>query len=196
MRKILAALFLLTLTVSSKANTVYEILIPPAGDLQMITGYITTDGTMGFIQRNNIISWDLTLYSRSLDVNYGLPDGEFIFTNLNSTLRFGSDGGRSPYGAYATDSTVAITSGDDFFDLESNPICGNVSCAQAVITGTNAEYFRICDAIGRCDVSEVGLSNYFLLADHGTEMSTPIPSSLTLFLSGLGLLGWARWKRN
>jgi hypothetical protein len=84
--------------------TVYTVSLPPTGDLTL-TGTITTDGNLGALTRADILDWDLTVYSASLSAG-------FEFTPLTSTLTMYSDGGRVPYVAIATATTLTLPSTD------------------------------------------------------------------------------------
>jgi hypothetical protein len=84
--------------------TVYTVDLPATGDLTL-TGTITTDGDLGALTRADILGWDLTVYSASLAAG-------FEFTPLTSTLTMYSDGGRDPYVAIATATTLTLPSTD------------------------------------------------------------------------------------
>ena len=93
--------------------TVYTVDLPAAGDLTL-TGTITTDGDLGTLTRADILDCDLTVYSASLAAG-------FEFTPLTSTLTMYSDGGRDPYVAIATATTLTLPSTDYVFNLEKEP---------------------------------------------------------------------------
>jgi len=72
------------------------------------------------------LDWDLTVYSASLSAGFEFL-GPGHGSDVNSTLRLDSDGGRSPDGAIATATTLTLPSTDYVFDLEKVPVGGYVS---------------------------------------------------------------------
>ena len=200
---------------SATAATVYTVDLPPTGDLTL-TGTITTDGNLGIITRADILDWDVTVYSASLSAG-------FEFTPLTSTLTSYSAGGRSPYGAIATATTLTLPSTDYVFDLEKLPV-GGIRFAdpygQAVVDGAGSEYFRVETTDGRYDEVQIGLNFPLQLANAGVTSSdnndqggnnndqggnnnyqgnnlsqVSLPATLPLFATGLGALGLIGWCR-
>jgi hypothetical protein len=153
--------------------TVYTISLPSTGDLTL-TGTITTDGKLGTLTRADILDWDLTVYSASLSA-------DFEFTPLTSTLTMYSDGGRSPYVAIATATTLSLPSTDYVFDLEKVPV-GGVRFVdpygQAVVDGAGSEYFRVETTDGRYDEVQIGLLYPLQLADAGVQLPVPFMSDV------------------
>jgi hypothetical protein len=148
---------------SATANIIYTINLPPTGDLTL-TGTITTDGNLGTLTRADILDWDLTVYSASLSAG-------FEFTPLTSTLTMYSDGGRSPYVAIATATTLTLPSTDYVFNLEKANTPPYVDpYGQAVVDGAGSEYFRVETMDGRYDEVQIGLSYPLQLADAGVQI--------------------------
>jgi Bacterial Ig-like domain len=149
--------------------TVYTVDLPATGDLTL-TGTITTDGNLGALTRADILDWDLTVYSASLSAG-------FEFTPLTSTLTMYSDGGRDPYVAIATATTLTLPSTDYVFNLE--PANGYVPpYGQAVVDGAGSEYFRVDLGGVRYDEVQIGLSYPLQLADAGVQLPVPFMSDV------------------
>jgi hypothetical protein len=151
--------------------TVYTVDLPATGDLTL-TGTITTDGNLGIITRADILDWDLTVWSASLSSGYE-------FTPLTSTLTLYSDGGRSPYGAIATATTLTLPSSDYVFNLEPANAPPYVDpYGQAVVDGAGSEYFRVETTDGRYDEVEIGVPFPLQLADAGVQLPVPFMSDV------------------
>jgi hypothetical protein len=185
----------------AQANIIYNIALPPTGDLSA-SGTLTTDGSLGLLTLANVVDWDITVFSASLSYGFnflsrphGPPPAGPPGPPYNSTLRLDS--------AIATDTTLFLPY-PSVFDLESVLVCGQ-RCGQVVVTpappGGNVEYFRTCTAAQVCDVVEIGLPlSGVQLANGGVEVAppsaVPSPASLPLFAAGLGVTAWmARRKK-
>jgi len=109
---------------------------------------------------------DLTVYSASLAAG-------FEFTPLTSTLTMYSDGGRDPYVAIATATTLTLPSTDYVFNLEKAPSYNVPPYGQAVVDGAGSEYFRVDLGGTRYDEVQIGLSYPLQLADAGVQLPVP-----------------------
>jgi len=114
---------------------------------------------------------DLTVYSASLAAG-------FEFTPLTSTLTMYSDGGRSPYVAIATATTLTLPSTDYVFNLEKAPSYNVPPYGQAVVDGAGSEYFRVDLGGLRYDEVQIGLNYPLQLADAGVQLPVPFISDV------------------
>ena len=147
-----------------------------------VTGFITTDGTIGTLSSTDIVDWNLTLndgYGNTVDL---IPSNSTVgntgtdLTASSSDLMFNFSGGFGAFsfngsaapslGQLCYDSTTncALTPGVDLYD-----VAGVIPCA----------YYG-------CNAGETGNQS---IASDGTPVSTPEPGSLSSL--GMGLAGIA-----
>ena len=148
-----------------------------------VTGFITTDGTIGTLSITDILDWNLTLndgHGDTVDLtpsNSGVVYTGSDLTASSSDLMFNFSGGdlghfsfsgsAAPFlGQLCYDSTTncALTPGVDLYD-----VAGVIPCA----------YYG-------CNAGETGNQS---IATGGTPVSTPEPGSLSSL--GMGLAGVA-----
>jgi hypothetical protein len=144
-----------------------------------VTGFITTDGTIGSLSSTDILDWNLTLNDGHGDVTNLIPSNSVVgsrgtdLTASSSDLMFNFSGGDSgafyfnssavPFlGQLCYDSATncALTTGIDLWD-----VAGVIPCA----------YYG-------CNVGESGNQ---VIASGGTPISTPEPGSLGSLATGM-----------
>jgi hypothetical protein len=153
-----------------------------------VTGFITTDGTIGTLSSTNILDWNLTLNDGHGDVSDLIPSNSAVgsrgtdLTASSSDLMFNFNGNdigafyfSSSAGQLCYDSATncALTPGVDLFD-----VAGVIPCA----------YYG-------CNTGETGNQ---VIASGGTPVSTPEPGSLGslgIGLAGVGLC-WFRMRKH
>jgi hypothetical protein len=89
-----------------------------------------------------------------------------------------SDGGRDPYVAIATATTLTLPSTDYVFNLEKAAPSNVPPYGQAVVDGAGSEYFRVDLGGTRYDEVQIGLSYPLQLADAGVQLPVPFISDV------------------
>jgi len=141
-----------------------------------VTGFITTDGTIGTLSAANIVGWDLTMNDGHGDIsdltqsNSGVADVGTALTASSSALMFNFSG--SPEGTFSFSSTSTPFTGALCYDSGTN-------CAiPAGIDLYDVAGVLPCAYYG-CDVGETG--------NQVIATATPEPATAGLALIGLGL---------
>ncbi|MCC6775360.1 MAG: hypothetical protein IT537_01795 [Hyphomicrobiales bacterium] len=164
------------LGVSPASAITYNVNIPVgAGN---VSGFIETDGSIGTLTAADIVDWNLLIDSGTLSTTLTGP-----LSGSNSTVGFF---GSPAFTASATQllfdfsaSTIEVDyvifqkpSFGDFF-------CIN-ACASQFAVGVGGERaFGIADGV----------------VEIGSVSAVPVPAALPLFVSGVGILGLAGWRR-
>ena len=147
-----------------------------------VTGFITTDGTIGTLSSTDILDWNLTLndgHGNTVDL---IPSNSTVgntgtdLTASSSDLMFNFSGG---FGAFSFNGSAAPSLGQLCYDSVTN--CALVSGVDLfdVAGKTPCAYYG-------CNAGETGNQS---IASGGTPVSTPEPGSLASL--GIGLVGVA-----
>lgn len=186
-------------TSTGGSYTDYDTGTSSTGDVT-VTGFIETDGTLGIITQDDILSWGFTIAgeedSRSISstptfapLTYAV--GQFNATADTLTPVTGVYFGFFEYGYSYEGEFIDFVPGATYDKYESAGVSGSVSKSGY----DQAEVYtqeRTCSSGGQCTPWVV--SGDFGLTGHsetpqfvGTTMSVvPLPASLPLFLAGLG----------
>lgn len=164
-----------------------------------LTGSITTDGTNGVLNYNNILSWNLTINNGNTPdcAIYGSCNFIDVLTPSNSqVLVDGKD-------LFATATTLSFDYADTFPDV---PYCCNTEAGRLAFFNSNASVQFISAGYLPDPTGYLALTvSVPLVYQYGSELgdqviaSTPLPAALPLFATGLGamgLLGWRRKRKN
>jgi PEP-CTERM motif len=148
-----------------------------------VTGFITTDGTIGTLSSTDILDWNLTLNDGHGDTVDFIPSNSVVgnsgtdLSASSSNLMFNFSGG--DLGAFYFNSSNPIFAGQ---------LCYNATTNCALTTGI--DLYDISGALPcayyGCNASETGNQS---IASGGTPVSTPEPGSLSSL--GMGLAGVA-----
>jgi hypothetical protein len=146
-----------------------------------LSGTITTDGTIGPLASFNVIGWDLFI------AGFGSP---FELNPVNSVrLLQGND-----LIASATQLTFNFPGTDlGLFRILSNTCfpCGFVEMG-SVGVGSGTSFFELEVALTGSNFQQVIVNG---LTDQVIASTTPLPTALPLFVSGLGALGLLARRR-
>jgi hypothetical protein len=171
----------------ARADTVYDVSETLGG--LVLTGTITTDGTIGVLSKPNFVSYNLSL------VDLSNPPAPMNPTNTHLSLD-GND-------VIATLTTLSFNFADTSAgDFSIDPTCG-FPCGEAVWfsvganagSGSSAGFFEL----------EEFFSEGFPTSETVPKLSeeviatapsvTPLPAAFPLFATGLGALGLFGWRR-
>lgn len=163
---------LTSVAMSQAANITYGVNLPvgPGG----VTGFVTTDGTLGTIQNANLVDWSLLL-----------KDGSTTFT-LTGPLS-GNNSAQNNFGLTATATTlsVSLTSG---WRLQ-NPC---VTCGGPWLYFNSGGTPDIWLSAGGAQINVTPASGTYVVGTVAAPTAVPEPSSVALAALGFAAVLWKK----
>jgi hypothetical protein len=162
-----------------------------------IGGSITTDGTLGPINGNNIVDWNLI----GTAIAAGTTTDFFDLTSANSVLEnLVNITATANALILGLPSGIIIPAGDLFFGT--GPLGDTIEFTGLPPgnSATPATQFTVCSKLELNDACVAGLADGLTFADgkvapETPTTTTPLPATLPLFATGIGALGLLGWRR-
>ena len=150
------------------------------GNTLGVTGFITTDGHIGFLSSGDVLDWSLTIPATNGGVS-------FTLNSSNSSVTLGSN----LLSATATALSFNFSNSSAASLAFQNALQYSVFWVSGIAFLNGLGGFQeIGD--GPCAVCVANTPPFFGTAVIGT---TPVPAALPLFTTGIGLLGLIGWRR-
>ena len=172
-----AAIALIGLVIASSASaTTYA--VNDGYDDETVVGTITTDGKLGVLTASDIVDWNLTLPS------------PLTLTPANSTVELSGDHLTATSSALLFDYTNVFPALYELiFASNGGELQGSVSYSTNGFNGGGYFVIGVCDVDITCFASLPSFRSGVGVIAEVTDSTTPLPTALLLFSTGLGTLG-------
>ena len=193
MKHLLATLILALAATGANASIIYDVDRTFYDDTGMVTGtvtgFITTNGTIGTLVVGDIEDWSLTLSADN--INGGIPDTIVMaggVTSLAGTAVEATIDGQLTFDFGADEDSLLFLAGasNNFWCLETQFCTGDgINFAEQI--GRNDNGQSVAQLVEYDNTTTIVFANAAVI---------PVPAAVWLFGSGLlGLIGFARRKR-
>src|SRR5690349_20751192 len=176
----------------SWANTIYNFGDSQAQLSLFASGTITTDGKIGVLTVSDIVSWDITITGSGVSPPFTIAGP----SSITSVILIG-DALNATETSFVWDSSAPSSS--LIFSTNDNVVGDLKGFVLYENTGAPVHsFFELIVEDVRCGTPGFGCGETVADSRSGLEViatATPLPSSLSLLITGIGALGFLCWRR-